>query len=258
MSQPRDPYRGGPQRPYGAPQPYGDRQQYGAAARYGPPQERYRPQPPQYPPRPEPERRARRIPGIGLLLTLLGLVIQVLSLTVLPWLVGGRESVSMPTLWDAATDSGTADFGGLYVALLSYPLAALGVVLALATVLDSVVLKVLWGGLMVVGLGALVLRYGFGPLADSGLEFTTRDVTVAVVAAAVLVVVIFLLRTAMSMFRRVAALILIVFAGVHVAAVVDLVRGSGADLGIGAFGPAVGYVLIAVAAIIGPRRLPGV
>jgi hypothetical protein len=62
----------------------------------------------------------------------------------------------------------------------------------------------------------------------------------------------------MSMFRRVAALILIGFAGVHVAAVVDLVRNSEAELGIGAFGPAVGYVLIAIAAVIGPRRLPGV
>jgi hypothetical protein len=61
------------------------------------------------------------------------------------------------------------------------------------------------------------------------------------------------------MFRRMAGLILLGLAGLHVWAVVDLVKGSSAaELGVGAYGPAVGYVLAAVAAFLGPRRLPGV
>ncbi|HEV2778048.1 MAG TPA: hypothetical protein VGX25_01480 [Actinophytocola sp.] len=264
MSQPRDPYRRGPAPPYrqyGQPAPY--QQQYGQPAPYQ--------QPPRRPAAlrepPAPSRAPRRIPGLGLILTLLGVIIQVLSFTVLPWIMVDANqpvSISLPTLWDGATELGTHGFGAWYVVLFSYPLAALGIVLALATVLDSVVLKVIWGGLMIVGLGVLVLRYGFGPVADlvvtddEELRFTTQEITTAVIAVAALVVVIFVLRTAMSMFRRVAALILLGLAGVHVAAVVDLVRDSSGELGIGAFGPAAGYVLIAVAAIVGPRRIPGV
>jgi hypothetical protein len=199
----------------------------------------------------------RRIPGLGLVLTLVGLVIQVLSLTVLPW-VG---SVSMPQIWDVATEFGTHGFGGWYVVLFSYPLAALGILLALATVLDSVALKIIWGGMALVGLGVVVLRFGFGPLTgmfgDKG--FSRQEIITAVIAVAAAVVVILVLKTAMSMFRRVAGLILLGLAGVHVAAVIDLVKDGGAgELGVGAFGPAVGYVLIAIAAFTAPRRVPGV
>jgi hypothetical protein len=191
----------------------------------------------------------------------------VLSLFVLPWVrydAASPVSLSMPNLFDAARDFGAHGFGAWYVVLFSYPLAALGIVLALATVLDSVVLKVIWGGLTLVGLGALVLRFGLGPFAgvvinDKKLDFTRQELTTAVIAVAALVVVIFMLKTALSMFRRMAGLILLGLAGLHVWAVVDLVKGSSAaELGVGAYGPAVGYVLAAVAAFLGPRRLPGV
>lgn len=258
MSQPRDPYRGEPRRsyqqPYGAPPP---QQQ-----RYAPPgvQERYAPPPPPAP-------KSHRIPGLGLLLTGLGLVIQVLSLTVLPWiLVGGTNpfSVSIPDLFDVTSKFGTHGFGEWYVVLFSAPAAALGIILALAAVLDSVILKVIWACLALAGLGYLLLRYGLFPLAeplatDNGLDFSTQELTTAVIALVALVVVIFALKMALSMFRRVAGLILLALAGVHVAAVIDLVKGGSiSDLGIGAWGPAVGYVLTAVAAFIGPRKLPGV
>jgi hypothetical protein len=171
----------------------------------------------------------------------------------------------MPDLWDTANQFGTHGFGAWYVVLFSYPLAALGILLALAAVLDSVALKVIWAGLALLGLGILVLRYGFGPIAELAvtdvdtLDFTTQEITTALIAVAAAIVVIFALKTAVSMFRRVAGLILLALAGVHIAAVVDLVRGSGVDnLGVGAYGPALGYLLIAVAAFIGPRKLPGV
>jgi hypothetical protein len=264
MSQPRDPYQGGPgygpyrgepgrpyQQPYGAPPP-----------QQRPPQQRYAPPPPRerYTPPPAPS-RSFRLPGLGLLLTGLGLVIQVLSLTVLPWiLVGGQDplSVSIPDLYDVASQVGTHGFGQWYVILFSAPAAALGILLALASVLNSVALKVIWACLALAGLGFLVLRYGFWPVLD-GFDFTTQEITTAVIALVALVVVIFALKMALSMFRRVAGLILLALAAVHVAAVVDLVKGGSiADLGIGAWGPAVGYVLTAVAAFIGPRKLPGV
>jgi hypothetical protein len=194
-------------------------------------------------------------------LTGIGLVIQVLSLTVLPWLlVGGTDplSVSIPDLYDVASQFGTHGFGQWYVVLFSAPAAALGILLALASVLNSVALKVIWACLALAGLGFLVLRYGFWPVLD-GFDFTTQEITTAVIALVALVVVIFALKMALSMFRRVAGLILLALAGVHVAAVVDLVKGGSiGDLGIGAWGPAVGYVLTAVAAFIGPRKLPGV
>lgn len=204
---------------------------------------------------------------MGLLLTLLGLVVQVLSLTVLPLarLGGaGAGAASMPEVWQAATDQGTHGFGGWYLVLFSYPLAALGILLALASVLESVALKVIWAGLAIVGLGVLVLRYGFGPFAElagsdaDGLHFTTQEITIATVAAAALVVVIFLMRTAVATFRRVAGLILLAIAGVHIAAVSDLSDTTPAEhLSFGAYGPALGYLLTAAAAFIGPRRLTG-
>ncbi len=200
------------------------------------------------------------------MLTLLALVVQVLSLTVLPVAqLGGPDAVaaSVPEFWRAATDAGTQGFGGWYVVIFSYPLAALGILLALVSVLESVALKIVWGGLVVVGLGALVLKYGLGPFAelagsDGGLSYSTQEITIATIAVGALVVVIFLLRTAMSTFRRVAGVILLGLAGVHVAAVSDLVGASPAEqLSVGAYGPALGYVLTAVAAFIGPRRLAG-
>jgi hypothetical protein len=207
-----------------------------------------------------------RVPGLGLLLTGLGLVIQILSLTVLPWVrvdAASGGSISLPELFDLATEVGAHGFGAWYVVLFGYPLAALSILLALASVLNSVALKMIWGGLAVAGLGFLVLRYGFGPFAematgDGPLDFSRQEITTAVIAAAALVVVVFLLKMAVSMFRRVAGLILLGFAAVHVAAVADLTTGSTAQLGIGAYAPAVGYVLVAIAAFVGPRRLPGI
>jgi hypothetical protein len=199
-------------------------------------------------------------------LVLLGLVVLVLSLTVLPWArldPNQLSSMSLPGVWRDVTEQGTSGFGGWYLVLFSYPLAALGVLLGLASVLESVALKVIWGGLAVVGLGVLVLRYGLGPFAelatgDGGLHFTTQEITIGTVAAGALVVVIFLLRTAVTTFRRVAGLILLGFGGVHVAAVSDLVSATGAEqLSIGAYGPAAGYLLTAVAAFIGPHRFVG-
>jgi hypothetical protein len=211
--------------------------------------------------------RPRHLPGLGLVLTLLGLVVLVLSLTVLPWawLDGGKTSpVAMPEIWQLVIEHGAHGFGGWYVVLFNYPLAVLGILLALASVLESVALKVIWGGLAIIGLGALVLRYGLGPFTElvttdtGGQSFTTQEITTATIALAALIAVIFMLRMAVSTFRRIAGLILLGVTGVHVAAVWDLVRESGAEqLSVGAYGSAIGYVLIAVAAFAGPRRIPG-
>lgn len=267
MSQPRDPGRYYQQAPQaGYPQP-GYQQAPQPGYRQAPPPG-YR-QPGSYaPPRPpEPVRRPRRIPGVGLILTLAALVIQALSLFVLPWItVDARSpfSVSLPEMWETRVDFGTHGFGAWYLVLFSYPLAALGIVLALAAILDSVALKVVWACLALAGVAALVLSYGFWPLAevavtDHGLDFSTQELTTAIIALVAGAVVIFVLKSALSMFRRVAGLILLALAGVHVAAVIDLVKGAGTDnLGIGAYGPALGYVLTAIAVFVVPRRVPGV
>jgi hypothetical protein len=207
-----------------------------------------------------------RLPGPGLVLTVLGFAVQVLGLLVLPWVrwdATGAATVSLPTVWKAATDHQTLGFAGWYVLIFSYPLAVLGALLALASVLQSVALKAIWGGLTLVGLGALAVRYGLGPFAEGdgpagGPRFTTHEIITATVAVAAAVVVIFLLRTAVSTFRRLAALVLLAVAGVHVAAVLDLAGAAGtADPSIGAYAPAAGYLLTAIAALVGPRRLPG-
>ncbi|HET9140095.1 hypothetical protein [Actinophytocola sp.] len=286
MSQPRDPYRQYPQQSYGQyPPDYGQRYpqpQPPQRPRYpehergyerdAPVRQRPEPRPPSRP-APQPSRPAsgpslvpKRLPGLGLLLTGLGLAIQILCLTVLPWVrvdAAQGASLSLPELFDLATEVGAHGFGAWYVVLAGYPLAVLSILLALASVLNSVALKMIWGGLTVAGLGFLVLRYGFGPFAelatgDGPLDFSRQEITTAAIAAAALVVVIFALKMAVSMFRRVAGLILLGFAAIHVAAVADLATDSTAELGIGAYGPAVGYVLVAIAAFVGPRRLPGV
>jgi hypothetical protein len=250
MSQPVDPYRG--DRRFSYQRPPDQQSRYAPMVLQGPPV--------------APAVRSRRLPGLGLVLILLGLIVMVLSLTVLPWAwLDGSEAgpVAMPEIWQLVTEYGTHGFGGWYVTLFSYPLAVLGVLLALASVLESVALKVIWGGLAIIGLGILVLRYGFGPFAelataDTGLNFTTQEITTATIATAALVAVIFMLRMAVSTFRRIAGLILLGVTGVHAAAVWDLVNESGAEqLSAGAYGSTIGYALIAVAAFTGPRRLAG-
>ena len=235
---------------------------------------------------PEPAvQHRRRAWRPGLALTIAGLAVLVLSSTVLPWVrldaagQAAAETVALPQAWRVATEHQAFGFGGWYVVLLSYPLAALGVLLALASVLESAALKVIWAGLGVLGLGALVLRYGLGPLTGVagtpdtpdtpgttsatgtpgtiGEYLTTQQAIAAGAALAALVVVVFAVRTAVSTFRRLAGLILLVTAGLHGAAVFDLGTAPGAgQLGVGAYAPALGYLLTALAAFIGPRRLP--
>jgi hypothetical protein len=142
--------------------------------------------------------------------------------------------------------------------LFSYPLAVLGILLSLVAVLESVAMKVIWAVLTIIGIGVLALRFGpFGELFTGGsVAFTRKEITFAVIALAALVVVIFMLKMAMSTFRRLAGLVLLVIAGVHVYAVSDLTDGFGfEDVQVGAYGPAVGYVLAAAAAFVGPRRV---
>ncbi|WP_018681803.1 hypothetical protein [Actinokineospora enzanensis] len=204
-----------------------------------------------------------RVPGIGLVLALLGTVVQVLSLTVLPWVAQGGDPRSLMQLWDALSDGQPRGFADWYLLLFSYPLVILGLLLTFAAVLESVAMKVVWAGLAIIGVGYLLLRYGLAPVTGMfGVDkhFTTRDVVVALAAVAAAVVVVFVLKSAVTMFRRVAGLVLIGLSVLHVVALSDLVGGFSSlhDLGIGAFGPVAGYLLTGVAALIGPRRfVPG-
>lgn len=261
-AQPYQPMHGAPD-----PQHYpADRRQQGYPPEAGRPRPPGRPRPQGPPSAPPSLGRGFRLPGPGLLLTLLGLVVQLLSATLLPIArAGGQQgSLSLPSLWRDVAEQGTSGFGEWYVLVFSYPLFALGVLLALASVLESVAMKIVWGGLTLIALAALVLRYGLGPFtgmfdsATGGKEFTTPELVMVIVGVAALVGVIFVLRMAVSMFRRVAGLILLALSGVHVTAVLDLVQGADlTQLSFGAYGPALGYLLMAVAAFIGPRRIPG-
>lgn len=244
----------------GAPQP-------GSAQAGAPQSAQQRPQHPQAEPPPPPSSgRGFRLPGLGLILTLLGLAVQLLSVTVLPWLAmtnGTTTSQSLADLWSGDADVAASGFGESYIQIFSYPLVALGVLLAFAAVLESVALKVIWGGLALLGAGYLALKYGLGSFVDLGgtiggdVDLTPLNITLGMVAIGVLIVVIFVLKTAVAMFRRVAIVILLVSAGVHIAAVADISSASDVtELSIGAFGPAVGYLLCAAAAMV-PRRLPG-
>jgi hypothetical protein len=187
----------------------------------------------------------------------------VVSFTVLPWVYSSasKDSEALPAIWDLAKNFDARGFSGAYVLMFSYPLAVLGILLSLVAVLESVAMKVVWAVLTLIGIAVLALRFGLGPIGEmivggKPLEFSRQEITLAVVALAALVVVIFMLKMAMSTFRRLAGLVLLVIAGVHVAAVSDLTDGFGyADVQLGAYGPAVGYALAAVAAFIGPRRV---
>jgi hypothetical protein len=197
-----------------------------------------------------------RLPGLGLILSILGVVVQVVSLTVLPWLSAAGDTAALPKLWDVAKDVGDGSFSSAYVFLFSYPLAVLGILLSLVTVLQSVAMKVIWAVLAIIGVAALALRFGWDSITGGSFDFSRQEITYGIIALVVLVVVLFMLKMAMSTFRIVGGLILLVCAGVHFWALKDLVGEAGfSTLGIGAYGPAVGYVLAALAAFIGPRRI---
>jgi hypothetical protein len=263
-------------------QPYGQ-QQYGQQ-QYGPPQgysqdpyqpydqprdQSYdRPYEQPYSPRemyPDEGGRGFRLPGFGLILSVVGIVVQILCMLVLPWVsasAAGGDSVTLPELWDLATEANAAGFGGWYLFLFSYPLAALGIVLSIVSVLEWVAGKVIFAVLAILGIGWLLLRYGVGPAAglfgeEGGFDFTRQEITVIGIAVGALALVLLLLKTGLAMFRRIAGLVLIGFAAVHLYAVRDMFGGfDGLDLA--AYGPAVGYALSGVAALIGPRRIiPG-
>lgn len=199
--------------------------------------------------------------GLGLVLSVIGLVVQVVSLFLLPWLSASTAgaSMSLPDIWDFAREFGAEGFSGNYLFLFSYPLAAVGFLLSLVAVLESVAMKVVWALLTLIGLGVLVLRFGLWPAAevlisDEPLNLSRKEITLSIVALVALVAVIFMLKTAMSMFRRIAGLVLLVLAGVHVWALNDFTANL-SDLSFGAWGPAAGYVLAAAAAFVGPRKL---
>jgi hypothetical protein len=227
---------------------------YGADQGYD--QQPYRPQRPaaERPHEPEREGGGFRLPGLGLLLSLLGLVVQVLCLVVLPWVSAPGGSAALPEIWDLLKDASAGGFGGSYVLLFSYPLAALGVLLSLVSVLESVVMKVIWAILALIGVAALALRFGWDSISAGSFDFSQQEITFGIIALAVLVVVIFMLKMAMSTFRIVGGLVLLVVAGVHVMALRDM-SSNATDLELAAYGPALGYVLAAAAAFIGPRRL---
>jgi hypothetical protein len=288
---PQDRYEGGyqggyqdDQSGYGSPGPSYDPVPQHYRERQGPPPARrqYPPQrqpqgPSQQPPRrpappprqaPSSSRGGFRLPGTGLLLSVLGAVVQIVSFTLLPWVMatnGNDKTVKLYDIYKALTDrsaGGAHTFGDWYVVLFSYPTMILGILLAFAAVLESVAAKVLWAALALAGLAFLVIRYGVGPLAGifgskSAMHFSTVEIVVAVVALAAIILIAFTLKTAIAMFRRIAGVILIVLSGVHLWAVTDLVKGAGnlADLDFGAYGPSVGYLLIGIGALIGPRRL---
>jgi len=206
--------------------------------------------------------------GLGLVLAVLGTLVHVLSVTVLPWMSQGIGSVgdgqSLSGIWRNLVDGQAHGFGDWYVLLFSYPLVALGILLSFAAVLESVAMKVVWAGLMLLGLGYLLLRYGLGPLTglfgnSQPMRFTTIDIAMAAVAVAAAVIVALALKMAVSTFRRLAGLILFGLAVVHTTAITNLDQTAAlSDLNIGAFGPSVGYLLIGIAALVGPRRLlPG-
>jgi hypothetical protein len=249
------PQRGYPDQGYGADQGYG----YGQQQAYRP--QHSAPERPRPTPEPEYQGGGLKLPGLGLLFSLLGLIVQIASLFFLPWITAGGSSEALPAIWDAVRDIGTGGFTGAYVLLFSYPLAVLGILLSLVAVLQSVAMKVIWAILTIIGLGILVLRYGLGPFgemvsSDKPLEFSSKEITLAIIALAALALVIFMLKMAMSTFRIVGGLILLACAGVHVATLNDMTGGNGFDgLGIGAYGPAAGYVLAALAAFIGPRKI---
>lgn len=238
----RDPYRGG--------EPYPQQEQHRPSAREMYPDEgggfRF------------------RLPGLGLILSIVGIAVQLLCMIVLPWVsasAAGGKSLSLPQLWDLANAANAQGFGGWYLLVFSYPLAALGIVLALVSVVESVAGKILFVCLAVLGLGWLLVRYGVGPAAGLfGGEkggFSHQELTTTGIAAGGIVVVLFMLKTGLAMFRRIAGLVLLVFAGIHLYAVQDLFP-AGADPSLGAYGPALGYALSGVAALVGPRRLtPG-
>ncbi|WP_139190973.1 hypothetical protein [Actinokineospora iranica] len=262
---PHDPYGDQPPRPAYDPYSQPARPPARGHQPYGQPQYRqpeYR-QPSREPV--TPQRFPRHVPGLGLVLATVGSLIQLLSLTVLPWAArAASDDVSLPTLWKSLTDGDSQGFGDWYVVLFSYPLIALGVVLAFAAVLESVAMKVVWGGLMLLGLGYLVLRYGLGPLtglfgSPEPMSFTTAEIILAAGALIAVVLVALALKLAVSTFRRVAGVILLALSGIHLTAVMDLVDATAfSDLSIGAFTPSVGYLLTGAAALIGPRRLiPG-
>src|ERR1044072_9044154 len=166
----QDPYGQDPygQDPYGQGQ-YGQGQDHGRREAYGqrPAQQQdYRPSPQEM--YPDEGGFRFRLPGFGLLLSIVGIAVQLLCMLGLPWVsasAAGGKSLSLPQLWDLATTANAQGFGGWYLVLFSYPLAALGIVLAVVWVVEPVGGKALFAGLAILGIGSVLVRSGVGPAA---------------------------------------------------------------------------------------------
>jgi hypothetical protein len=204
-----------------------------------------------------------RLPGLGLILSLVGIAVQLACMFLLPWVSAtatGDKSLSLPELWNLVTEANAQGFGGWYLLVFSYPLAALGILLSLVSVVESIAGKIVFGGVAILGIGWLLLRYGVGPATGifgekTGFDFSRAQLTTIGIALGALILVIFMLKAGLAMFRRIAGLVLLGIAGVHLYAMKDLFD---VGLDIGAYGPALGYGLSGIAALIGPRRLtPG-
>jgi hypothetical protein len=252
------------QQPYGPQQGYPQQQPYQDYDGYDQPYDRQGYDQP-YSARdmyPDEGGRGFRLPGFGLILSLLGIVVQILCMLVLPWVSAsatGGEAVTLPKLWELATEANAAGFGGWYLFLFSFPLAVLGIVLAVVSVLEWVAGKVIFAVLAILGIGWLLVRYGVGPAAglfgeEGGFDFTRQEITVIGIAVGALALVLVMLKTGLAMFRRIAGIILLAFAAVHMFALRDMFGGF-EGLSYAAYGPALGYALSGIAALIGPRRL---
>ncbi|MFO7192970.1 hypothetical protein [Thermocrispum sp.] len=254
--------------PYGhAPQAGGDyyspapHQEYQQAPHRDGYADRYRPeQAPAYQaPEPGP---GLRLPGLGLILAVAGVAVHAISLFLLPWVTTGDGDLTALQAWEAIDLGEPSGFGEWYLFLLTYPLAALSVVLTLAALFESVAMKVVWAGLTLLGLAYLAVWHGarplFGLVDGDSAEPSQVDLIIGGVAVVAIVVVAFMLKVAVSMFRRVAVLVLLVAGAVHVYAVTDLTGTSDfLSLDLGAFAPVLGYGLCASSVLL-PKRLPGV
>jgi hypothetical protein len=197
--------------------------------------------------------RVRPKASASVMLPIFGALLVILCLLVLPWVHAGDKWILLPQI--TSDIRGGTGIGAWYVSGWCYPLAFFAILYAFAANLDSPAFRwlhfvfIVPVALFVVAATVNVAvkhgSSGTSSISDGKVAFTVA----VVVLAAVFLALAFAKRIAV---RVIGGLMMLGYLLIHTAAVADLISKK-ADLLPFAFAAAVGYLLCAVGAFIGPR-----
>lgn len=186
-----------------------------------------------------------------------GVLVSVLSVTVLPWQTGDRGTLLLPQVWQLAVTQPQPTAADYYLFAAAYPIALSAILLGFTAFLDSVALRWTTFGLAVVGLCSGGVLMGSASLVSvattPGIGNQTAVQTGAVLLAlCVTTAVVALVRGPVG--RLLISGLLGLYAVLHVGMVTAYAFGTPGFTLPFAYTAAVGYLLLGLGALLAPVR----